>query len=99
MKIISGTWKIKNEFLAEFVIIAKEAVAFSIAEKGNISFNFTEHKMIENTFLFFEEWKDQKAINFHISQIYFKEFMEKSKIMIESKPIIKVYNVSNQKEL
>ena len=99
MKIISGIWEIKAEFITDFIAISKEAVKLSTAEKGNISFNFTQYKTEDNTFLFFEEWKDQKAIDFHISQTYFKDFMEKAKEMTVVKPVIKIYYVNNEKEL
>ena len=99
MKIISGIWKVKPEFINEFIDISIEAVALSSAEEGNVTFIFSQYKTSNNTFLFFEEWQDQDAIDFHISQDYFKTFMEKTSTMIESKPLMRIYDVSNQKEL
>ncbi|MEM6719132.1 MAG: antibiotic biosynthesis monooxygenase [Bacteroidota bacterium] len=54
---------------------------------------------MNNTFLFFEEWKDQEAIDFHVAQDYFKTFMEQTAKLIASKPIIKVYEVTHIDEL
>jgi quinol monooxygenase YgiN len=74
-------------------------VIVSSAEEGNISFNFSQYKTLDNTFLFFEEWKDQDAITYHVAQDYFKTFMSKTASLIASKPIMKVYDVNHIEEL
>lgn len=99
MKVIVGTWKVKPESIEEFINLSKEAVIVSSAEAGNISFNFTQYKTLDDTFLFFEEWKDQAAIDYHIAQDYFKTFMEKTAKLIAAKPIMKIYDVTNIEEL
>ncbi|WP_298481261.1 putative quinol monooxygenase [uncultured Maribacter sp.] len=99
MKVISGIWKIKKAYYTNFIVLGKEASIQSKKEIGNISFNFSEIKAEQNTFLFFEEWKNQEAIDFHISQDYFKEFMKVSKKMLQSTPIITIYDIHNQTKL
>lgn len=95
MKIITGIWNVKPTETDTFLNLCKKANEFALQEKGCISFNYTEYKDIENTYLFFEEWQDQKAIDFHIAQWYFIEFMEKSKPLLTAQPIIKIYNVES----
>ncbi len=99
MKIISGIWKIKENYYNDFIAFGKQAVVQSKKEVGNISFHFSEIKIEENTFMFFEEWKNQEAIDFHVSQDYFKTFMKASEKMVESAPIITIYNTNNQTKL
>jgi quinol monooxygenase YgiN len=99
MKLITGIWKIKTEEKNNFVNLCKWIEPFSRAELGHISYTFAENKLLENTFLFFEEWENQEAIDFHISQSYFKEFMSKSEAMLLEKPIIRIYDVANFTDL
>lgn len=99
MKTISGIWKVKKEYITDFIELSKIAVLQSRTESGNISFYFSENKTEPYSFLFFEEWKNQEAINFHINQNHFKDFMVKSKPMLTSKPIIKVFDISKKSEL
>jgi quinol monooxygenase YgiN len=95
MKLITGIWKVKENEKTPFLNLCKTAKEFAIQEKGCISFSYTEYKDVENTYLFFEEWQDQEAIDFHIAQWYFIEFMEKSKAMLTANPIMRIYNVDN----
>jgi quinol monooxygenase YgiN len=95
MKIITGIWKIKENEIASFLNLCKKVKELAIKEKGCISFSYTEYKDIENTFLFFEEWQDQNAIDFHISQLYFIDFMENTKPMLTEKSLIKIYNIES----
>jgi quinol monooxygenase YgiN len=95
MKIITGIWKVKENEKTSFLNLCKTAKEFAIQEKGCISFSYTEYKDVENTYLFFEEWQDQNAIDFHIAQWYFIEFMEKSKPLLTSDPILKIYTIES----
>ena len=93
MKVISGYWHIKPVFENEFIALCKWIAPYSKAEEGYVSYLFTKDEMNENHFLFFEEWKNQAAIDFHVEQWYFKEFMQKANLLLVSKPIIKIYDV------
>jgi quinol monooxygenase YgiN len=99
MKIIAGLWKIKPGHKQQFIERSIKAVHLSSKEEGCITFLFTESKSEENVFLFFEEWRDQAAIDFHVAQLYFKEFMEKVQPMLAAPAKIKIYNVDNVTEL
>jgi quinol monooxygenase YgiN len=94
MKVIAGHWRIKPEHKQAFVDLCLWTGAYSQKEAGYISYLFNESKMEANRFLFFEEWKDQAAIDFHVAQWYFKEFMEKVKPMLAAPAEIKIYEVA-----
>ena len=55
MKIITGIWNVKPTETGKFLELCKTAKELAVQEKGYISFNYTEYKDIENTYLFFEE--------------------------------------------
>jgi quinol monooxygenase YgiN len=76
---LTGIWTINVNETTSFLNLCKIAKEFAIQEKGCISFSYTEYKDVEKTYLFFEEWRDQKAIDFHIAQWYFIEFNAISK--------------------
>jgi quinol monooxygenase YgiN len=95
MKIITGIWKVKENDTTSFLNLCKTAKEHAIQESGSISFSYAEFKDTENTFLFFEEWEDQNAIDFHIAQWYFIEFMEKSNPLLIEDAIIKIYDIEN----
>jgi quinol monooxygenase YgiN len=95
MKLISGIWKVKENEKTSFLNLCKTAKEHATQESGSISFSYAEFKDTDNTFLFFEEWQDQNAIDLHIAQWYFIEFMEKSKPLLTSDPIIKIYTIDN----
>ena len=95
MKIITGIWKVKEKEIASFLELSKKAKELAIKENGCISFNYTKYFDKENIFLFFEEWQDQNAIDFHITQSYFIDFMENTKPMLTEKSSIKIYNIES----
>lgn len=99
MKIIVGLWKIKPGHKRQFIERSIKAVHLSRKEEGSITFLFMESKSEQNLFLFFEEWRDQTAIDFHVAQSYFKEFMEKVQPMLAAPAKIKIYDVDNVTEL
>lgn len=97
MHVIAGKFKVKPERREDIIALARSLFDASRAEPGNISYNFYEDKGSENGFLFFEEWKDQEAIDFHFQTPYFKGFMEKFPDMIVGEPKIKIYEVKDVK--
>jgi quinol monooxygenase YgiN len=99
MKLVTGIWKNAQTEIDKFKQMCDVAKTFAVKETGCISFLFAQDGTTPNQFVFLEEWKDQKAIDFHIEQWYFKEFMQKSEPMLLSKAVIKIYDVEHIKEL
>ena len=97
MHVIAGKFKVKPERRKEIVALAHSLFDLSRAEPGNISYNFYEDKGSENSFLFFEEWESQQAIDFHFQTPYFKEFMVKFPNMIVGEPQITIYEIKDVK--
>ena len=99
MKVIAGTWHLKPEQKDNFMQLSAWIAGYSAKEEGYISYRFLKDEFNENQFLFFEEWKDQAAIDYHIAQWYFKEFMEKAQRMLLKNPVIRIYDVSSWADL
>jgi quinol monooxygenase YgiN len=65
----------------------------SRAEAGCISYNFYSDVTDPYKFFFFEEWKDQEAINFHVNTRHYKEFVPKFESLIIGKADLQVRSV------
>lgn len=99
MHVIAGKFKVKPERIKDLIALSTGMFGPSRAESGCISYNFYEDKGSEHSFLFFEEWESQEAIDRHFSTPHFKNFMEKFPDMILGQPSIKIYEVKDVKVL
>ncbi|WP_299364041.1 putative quinol monooxygenase [Winogradskyella sp.] len=95
MKVVVGIWKIKAGKRQEFILESKRVSEASKDESGLLSYSFSESHLEENTFIFFEEWKDDKAISYHKSQPYFKTFIENTKEMLVEDFSGNIYSINS----
>jgi quinol monooxygenase YgiN len=73
-KVISAQVFIKPEKVDAFLAFSKDLIEKSRAEEGCISYSLYQDPHDKTTFLFFEEWKNQAAIDFHFATEHFKMF-------------------------
>jgi quinol monooxygenase YgiN len=99
MHVIAGKFTVKPERVQDLVKLSLDMYGPSRAEAGCISYNFYEDKGTPNGFLFFEEWKDQAAIDEHFQTPHFRHFMDEFPSMIVGQPLIRIYEVSEVKTL
>lgn len=89
MIVITGTARIRPEQRDTMLRIGAEQVRNSRAEPGCVSYHFYEDAMESNSFFFYEEWKDQAAVDFHFTQPYCLAFIAKAReIAIEEPKIV-----------
>jgi len=93
MVIITGSATVADADRAVFLEISERQVTNSRREPGNVSYAFYEDAMIPGRFFFYEEWKDQAAIDFHFKQPYCIEFIAQARAFASSPPEIKIYPV------
>ena len=72
IKIITAQKFIKPEKVGEFIEFTNDAIAKSRAEEGCISYTLYQDPSDSTKFIFFEQWKDQAAIDHHFSTEHFK---------------------------
>ncbi len=99
MLVITGQFTTKPEKSEELIQLAHSLFEPSRAEKGCISYNFYEDLMDGNSFLFFEEWVSQEAIDKHSQTLHYQSFMQKFPEMVVRDPSIKVYEIREVKKL
>lgn len=99
MYLIAGNFLVKADNREELVKLAHSMIAPSMAEEGCISYTLYEDSSKTNSFLFFEEWKSQEAIDRHFQTPHFQEFMQQFPKMIEGEPTIKIHEIKATKQL
>jgi quinol monooxygenase YgiN len=94
MIIVTGTANIPADRHAVFAEIAERQVVHSRQEAGNVSYAYFEDAMTPGRFFFYEEWRDQAAIDFHFAQSYCLEFIAKVRALASSPPEIRIHRVT-----
>ena len=97
-KLIGAKLTIKVEKVEEFIAAAKTIMAASRAEPGCISYTLYQDPYERTVFFFFEEWKDQDAIDFHFAAPHFKAFGEKMKGLAAGPGAITIYDCPSEKK-
>lgn len=72
--VVTACVEIKPDKVELFKKSLEKLATDSRAEAGNISYNAYQPVSAENKFFFYEEWKDQAAIDFHFAAPHFKSF-------------------------
>ncbi len=91
-KLIAAKITLKADKVDAFVAASKTILAASRAEPGCISYTLYQNPHEKTAFFFFEEWKDQAAIDFHFATPHFKAFGDQIKDMIVGAPEIVIFN-------
>jgi PTH1 family peptidyl-tRNA hydrolase len=93
MKIITVEFKATPKHRNAVIHLCRSMVDPSRAEKGCISYNFYQNLADEDSFFFFEEWKDQRAIDDHVKTKHYIDFVPKFNSLILGKADLKVRSV------
>ena len=93
MIIISGSAHVSDANRVAFLKIGAEQVANSRREAGCVSYGFYEDLLAPGYFFFYEEWKDQAAVDFHFAQPYCLDFITKARALASTPPEIKIHPV------
>lgn len=75
MKIITVSFTAKPGKRKEVIELCLSMIEPSRTEKGCISYNFYQDVSDSNNFFFFEEWKDQQAIDAHTKSSHYLQFV------------------------
>lgn len=95
-KLIGAKLNIKADKVKEFVAAAKTVISASRAEPGCISYTLYQDPYDQTVFFFFEEWKDQAAIDAHFSTPHFNAFGGKLQDMAAGPASITIYSCPSE---
>ncbi len=90
MKKIVARLFIKDSSIAAFKSLIPELIEKTRAEKGCLCYSLFEDVTCPGAFLFYEEYRDQAAVNLHMSSAYLQSFLRDSAEMQSRKPIIDI---------
>ena len=99
MLILAAKCSGKPERRIDVLRLAAAVAKPSKAEEGCISYEVYEQSSAGNEFLFFEEWADQAALDFHFQTPHFLEFVKAISECLQAPPSIRVYEVSGSRNL
>lgn len=91
--------KVKPEHRDAFVKAATACAEVTRKEQGNVSYRFYEDPNERASFLFFEEWKDQAAIDAHFKAPHLATFFATVQPCLAGPPDIQRYELKGRKKL
>ena len=91
-KIISAQVSIQPEKVDAFLAATKDLIEQSRAEEGCISYSLYQDPQDKTKFLFFEEWKNQEAVDFHFATEHFRKFGETLEECASTPAVITIYD-------
>lgn len=96
-KLITARLQIKSDQIDAFIAAAQPLIAASRAEPGCISYTMYQEPTDRTSFLFFEEWKDQAAVDFHFATPHFTGLDAWLPGMLAGAPSIVIHDCVGQK--
>ena len=92
---IVATLVVKPESRAELLAVFRDLVGKSRAEAGNLRYDLHQDLQNQNRFVFFENWKDQAAVDSHNASVHFQNFLKAIDGKTEAVDIVLMKDVSD----
>lgn len=91
-KTVVARLTIKKEAVESFVQFAQKIVEVTRKETGCISYNLYKNTFgQEAEFIFYEEYKEQVALDFHNNSEHLKQFFSQITPLLAGAPIVEVF--------
>lgn len=90
-KVINARITVKPDAVEKFLTYANVIVLASNLEKGWLIYNLYQEVGKPSSFIFYEEYLNQEAIDFHNSTNHFKTFIGQITEILDGSPVIEVF--------
>ena len=90
-KVINARITVKPEAVEQFLSYANVIVLASNLEQGCLIYNLYQEVGKPSSFIFYEEYVNQDAIDFHNSTNHFKTFIAQITEILDGSPVIEVF--------
>lgn len=90
-KIIIAQLSIKETYIAQFLNLSEDMVKISNSEKGCITYQLHNDVFNSNSFIFYEEYINEEAVNHHNNSTHFSNFINAITPLLTQAPIINIY--------
>ena len=90
-KVINARIMVKPEEIEKFLALAKTMVENSNSEKGCLIYKLYQEAGCPQSFIFYEVYENQDAVNIHNASPYFKTFIEQMSALASDTPQVDVF--------
>lgn len=90
MIIINAKFEVQEQAVEQYEALINDLVTSSRKETGNIGYEHFKSTINENTYLMYEIWESQEAIEAHNTSEHFKSFFANVKPLLAGPSDIKV---------
>jgi quinol monooxygenase YgiN len=90
-KIINARIRVKKESIEQFLALGKTMVEKSNSEQGCLIYKLYQEVGNPQSYILYEVYENQDAVNFHNSTPYFKTFIENISGLISAKSQVDVF--------
>ena len=90
-KVINARIIVKPEAIVNFLALAQTMVEKSNSEQGCLIYKLYQEVGSLQSFIFYEEYENQDAVNIHNSSPYFKTFIEQISELTSDNPQVDVF--------
>lgn len=90
-KTIIAQLKVNESKIDLFLKYAEVMVELSNREDGCITYKLMQGVNLSNDYLFYEEYKDEKAVAFHNTSEHFTHFITQVSPILIEEPMIEIY--------
>jgi quinol monooxygenase YgiN len=90
-KIINARIIVKPEAIEQFISFAEIIIEASNLEQGCLVYNLYQEVGKPSSFIFYEEYVNQDAIDFHNATNHFKTFISQITEILDGSPVIEVF--------
>ena len=90
-KVINARIVVKPEAIEQFLALAKTMVEKSNSEQGCLIYKLYQEVGNPQSFIFYEVYENQDAVNIHNSSPYFKSFIEQVSELALDKPQVDIF--------
>ena len=83
---------IKEECVQDFIALAKELIAATVAnDKGNVYYTLNVNTKVPNEYAIIECWEDQESIQNHMAQPHFQKATAAMAPMVAAEPVMDIF--------
>ena len=90
-KVINARITVKPDAIDQFLSYAAVIVLASNLEKGCLIYNLYQEVGNPSSFIFYEEYENQEAVDFHNATNHFKTFIGQITELLAGSPLIEVF--------
>jgi len=90
-KIINARITVKPEAVEQFLSYAQVIIKASNLEQGCMVYNLYQEVGKSTSFIFYEVYENQDAVDFHNSTNHFKTFIDQITDILDGSPVIEVF--------